>query len=206
MGATTKGLAEMLGVTTQTVRLWIRNDRVSYHTGPSGRAFFTDDDISKIIREQSDDIEIWAHYARSSCGSADALNNQLDLLAKEYGEPQFAIRDRGSGLNEKRTGLNRILDMARCGKITDLAVTSQDRITRFGFHYIKRYLDDYGVTVHILHGASEKHPEQELIDDFMALLASFSGRYYHLRNKANQLKFIEQIQRETIRNDGEKQD
>ena len=206
MGATTRGLAEMLGVTTQTIRLWVRNDRVPYHTGPTGRAFFTDEDIQKIINQHDNQHQIWVHYARSSCGSAESLANQLALLEAEYGEPQYSVQDRGSGLNEKRKGLNRILDMARAGKITDLAITTQDRLTRFGYLYLKRYLEDNGVVIHVLQGKTEKHPEQELIDDFMALLASFSGRYYHLRNKANQMKFIEEVKQEASKDDGDEAD
>ena len=205
MGATTRGLADMLGVTPQTIRLWIRTNRVPYHTGPTGRAFFTDEDLAKIIKEHNNENQSWVHYARSSCGSAESLKNQLELLKQEYGEPQYPIQDRGSGLNENRKGLNRILDMAKAGQITDLAITTQDRLTRFGYHYLKRYLEDNGVVIHVLQGTTEKHPEQELLDDFMALLASFSGRYYHLRSKANKMKFIKQVQNKAQQDDDEKQ-
>jgi putative resolvase len=204
MGATTRGLADMMGVTTQTVRLWIRTGRMPYHTGPSGRAFFTDEDIQKIVNEHSQSDQVWVHYARSSCGSTEAINDQLEMLEHEYGTPHLAIQDRGSGLNEKRKGLNRLLDMSRAGQITDLAITTQDRLTRFGYLYLKRYLEDNGVTIHVLQGLTEKHPEQELIDDFMALLASFSGRYYHLRNNANKVKFMEQVENKVRDEDGDK--
>ena len=193
MGVTTAGLAEMMGVTTQTIRGWIRENRIPFHTGPTGRAFFTDDDLRKIIQTHESKNSISVHYARSSCGSKESFENQFALLKGEYGQPDVTIKDSGSGLKENRKGLNRILDMARAGQMTDLAITTQDRLTRFGYAYLKRYLEDYGVSIHVLQGKTEKHPEQELIDDFMALLASFSGRYYHLRSKANQRKFLEQI-------------
>lgn len=201
----TRKLADMIGVTPQTVRGWIREDKVPYHIGPTGRAFFTDEDIQKIVRERGD-AYVWVHYARSSCGSTESLNNQLALLKNEYGEPQHTIQDRGSGLNEKHKGLNRLLDMAKAGPITDIAITTQDRLTRFGYLYLKRYLEDNGVVIHVLQGTTEKHPEEELIDDFMALLASFSGRYYHLRNKANQEKFMEQVNSHLTSEDRHEQD
>jgi hypothetical protein len=38
----------------------------------------------------------------------------------------------------------------------------------------------------------------------MGLLASFSGRYYHLRNKNNQAKFLDQVENKAkLENDGD---
>lgn len=192
MGMNVPGLAKMMGVQGQTVRLWIKQGKIPYHVNPSGRAYFTDDDLEKIIKKPTP--QSWCHYARSSCGSTTAINNQLTRLAEEYGTPKYSITDRASGLNEKRHGLQQILAHARNGEITDLAITTTDRLTRFGYTYLETYLTEHGVTIHVLEGTTEKQPEAELIDDFMALLASFSGRYYHLRSAKNQQRFLEQAQ------------
>lgn len=195
MGYTVKGLAEKMGVTPQTVRLWVHSGKVPYHVGPNNRTFFTDEDVKQIIKEPNKHETIWAYYARSSCGNQTAINNQIELLKNAYGNtPTYIINDKASGLNENRKGLNKILDLAHTNQITDIAITTQDRLTRFGYKYIQKYLTDNNVKIHILQGTTEKQPEQELIDDFMALLASFSGRYYHLRNTENQQKLLQQAQ------------
>ena len=95
---------------------------------------------------------------------------------------------------EHRKGLKKLLDLARDKKITDIAITTEDRLTRFGYEYITRYLTENGVHMHVLIGTTERQPEAELIDDFMALLASFSGRYYHLRNNDNEKRFLKDIE------------
>ncbi|MFC9762768.1 MULTISPECIES: hypothetical protein [Rhodococcus] len=52
--------------------------------------------------------------------------------------------------------------------------------------WIERYLSVVGVKVEVLREHGDKALVEELMDDFMALLASFSGRYYQLRSKRNQ--------------------
>lgn len=193
MGYTIPGLAKQIGVTPQTIRNWVNKDMIPSHIAPSGRTFFTDEDVTQIINKKQN-TRIWAHYARSSCGSKTALQNQLNQLEEKYGTPEYTIKDSASGLNEKRKGLQKILDLARDKKITDIAITTEDRLTRFGYEYLKRYLTENGVNIHILTGTTEKQPEAELIDDFMTLLASFSGRYYHLRNNKNEKKFLKDIE------------
>ena len=193
MGYTIPGLAKQIGVTPQTIRNWVNKDMIPSHIAPSGRTFFTDEDVTQIINKKQN-IRVWAHYARSSCGSKTALQNQLNQLEEKYGTPEYTIKDSASGLNEKRKGLQKILDLARDKKITDIAITTEDRLTRFGYEYLNRYLTENGVNIHILTGTTEKQPEAELIDDFMALLASFSGRYYHLRSNKNEKKFLKDIE------------
>ena len=201
MGLSVSGLADLIGVQGQTVRVWVRKGKVPYHRSPTNRVFFTDDDIQAILNQHNTHPTTWAYYARSSCGSTTALNNQIRQLKDEYGDtPEYIITDRASGLNENRKGLHQLLELAHQHQITDIAITSQDRLTRFGYTYLEKYLLDNGITIHCLEGQTEKQPEEELIDDFMALLASFSGRYYHLRSTKNQQRFIKEAENRTKQN------
>lgn len=200
MGYTIPGLAKQVGVTPQTVRNWVSKGMIPSHIAPSGRTFFTDEDVNEILNKTRDD-QTWAHYARSS-GETD-IQNQLDQLQDKYGTPKYTIKDAASGLNEKRKGLQKLLDLARDKKITDIAITTEDRLTRFGYEYITRYLTENGVHIHVLAGTTEKQPEAELIDDFMVLLASFSGRYYHLRSKENEKKFLKDIENQVKENNND---
>lgn len=192
MGMTVKKLAQEIGVTDQTIRNWVKSGKIPYHVAPSNRAYFTDDDLKRIIKKGNQN-KTWAYYARSSCGSNTALDNQIKLLTNTYGTNAIIIKDKGSGLNEKRKGLNKLLNLTKTEQITDIAITTQDRLTRFGYEYLKRYCTDHNVRIHVLNGPTEQQPEQELINDFMALLASFSGRYYHLRNTENKQKFLKEV-------------
>ncbi|MFF3178442.1 recombinase family protein [Rhodococcus sp. LW-XY12] len=100
-------------------------------------------------------------------------------------------KDRGSGLREKLAGLDRLLDDAARGHFTVVRVVWRDRLARFGVVWIERYLSVVGVTVEVLREQGEISLAEELMDDFMALLASFSGRFYRLRSKQNQRRLLD---------------
>ncbi|MDH6282462.1 recombinase family protein [Prescottella agglutinans] len=87
-------------------------------------------------------------------------------------------KDRGSGLREQRAGLDRMLDDAADGRFTVVRVVWRDRLARFGVAWIERYLSQVGVTVEVLRDRGDKLLVEELMDDFMALLVSFSGRFH----------------------------
>ena len=66
--------------------------------------------------------------------------------------------------------------------MAEIVVTSSDRLTRFGHEYLQVLFDSFGVTLTILEPGEDKTPEQELTDDLLALIASFSGRLYGMRS------------------------
>lgn len=192
----TKELAELMGVTPQTIRKYVNNEQIPYHTTPNGQLFFTQEDITKILGEQPEQEKQWAYYTRSSSGNQKLLKTQTELLTKHYPEPQYIIKDSASGLNENRKGLQKLITLAQEQKITDIAITTQDRLTRFGYRYLEQLFTQNNVKIHVLNNTKENTPEQELLDDFMALIASFSGRFYNLRTKENKQKLLDKAQEE----------
>jgi predicted site-specific integrase-resolvase len=84
------------------------------------------------------------------------------------------VSDVASGLSDKRRGLLTLMDLARRGEITDIAVTCRDRLTRFGFGYLEEFFRGYGVTIHVLDGQPDrKSVQEELVDDLLAIVTSF---------------------------------
>jgi putative resolvase len=116
------------------------------------------------------------------------LDRQLKTLTKECRErfrsSPLVFTDIGSGLNMRRRGLRRLLSLAQHGSIHTLIITHRDRLARFGLELIERILGDYGVQLIILYQPIQQTPQEELVTDMMALIASFSGRVYGLRAKA----------------------
>ena len=147
-------------------------------------------------------------YVRDSEGNIVRMNTQVERLTVAYGEPVRVYRDRASGLSERRRGLNRLLDDAENRLFDRVAVTARDRLSRFGAAYLERYLNYLGVTLVVLDGEREKGMMDELMDDFMSLLASFSGRFYKLRSVEHQrllLRKAEQRLSGEVTSDGEGQ-
>jgi putative resolvase len=102
-------------------------------------------------------------------------------------DPQW-IEDVASGLNDRRKGLIKLMNLAKHGKITDLAIRYRDRLTRFGYEYLHQYFESHDVNIHVLDNhIDEKSAQEELVEDLMAIIASFSGRLYGIRSHKNQL-------------------
>lgn len=191
MSIRTGELAGLLGVNSDTVRRYVQKGLIPYHTTPGGHLFFTKEDVKTILGEkQSAPEETWAYYVRSSSGNKTSLDRQVDELAAHYPAPEYVLKDSASGLNENRKGLKRLFSLVREEKVTDIAVTNKDRLTRFGANYILELLNEKSVKLHYLHEVENKTVEQELLQDFMSLVASFSGKFYKMRSKENQAKLL----------------
>ena len=189
--------AKYLGVSRQTVQRWIHIGKLSAHRI---RNEYRDtvqvprEELIRMLQERHmlapAPMRRSVYYARvSSYGQKEKgdLDRQILLiteLASGCGAfDPLIIKDTGSGLNPKRKGLLRMMDMARKGEIAAIYVANRDRLTRFGFEYLKAYFDLCGVEIVVLAEETEKTPQLELVDDLMSLLASFSGKLYGMRSR-----------------------
>ena len=78
------------------------------------------------------------------------------------------------------------MNLAKDSKISKVYVTYKDRLTRFGFNYLEVYFKSHNVEIVVLNDVNEdKSPQQELIEDLMTIVASFSGKLYGLRSGKN---------------------
>jgi predicted site-specific integrase-resolvase len=55
-----------------------------------------------------------------------------------------------------------------------ILVTYEDRLTRFGFSYLERYFDCYGVTISVIEDETDKSAQQELVDELIAPAVALS--------------------------------
>ena len=67
-------------------------------------------------------------------------------------------------------------------EVNGIYITYRDRLTRFGFHYLEKICSYKGVEIHILHNERKEDVNKALVEDVMALIASFSGKLYGMRS------------------------
>lgn len=94
----------------------------------------------------------------------------------------LVLSDIGSGLKASRRQFQRLLRLVCGDKVGEVAITYEDRLTRFGQEYLETLFACFGVTLTVLSPGETKTPEQELTDDLLALITSFSGRLYGMRS------------------------
>jgi predicted site-specific integrase-resolvase len=123
----------------------------------------------------------------SKAAHKDDLDIQLQRLqgwatSERKGQETLVLSDIGSGLSASRRQLQRLLKLVCEDKVGEVAITYEDRLTRFGQEYLETLFACFGVTLTVLEPGEEKTPEQELTDDLLSLIASFSGRLYGMRS------------------------
>jgi Predicted site-specific integrase-resolvase len=67
------------------------------------------------------------------------------------------------------------------GDVKEIVMEHADRLTRFGFEYFVDYCKTYNVAIVVLEKAESKAFEQELAEDMLTLVTSYSARYYGRR-------------------------
>ena len=74
-------------------------------------------------------------------------------------------------------------------EVRNVYVTYKDRLTRFGFHYLETMFNACGTTIIVVKDENNaKSVHDELVEDMMSLIASFSGKLYGMRSKKNKVK------------------
>ena len=87
-------------------------------------------------------------------------------------------------MNDKRVQLQKLLKMVCNDEARNVYVTYKDRLTRFGHHYLETMFLSHNVNIIVVKDShAEKSVQEELVEDMMSLIASFSGKLYGMRSK-----------------------
>jgi len=182
--------AEILGVHPITLRRWEKEGKIRCVRTPSGQRRFPRSEILRLLGENLPSGSRAVVYARVSsakqagAGNLERQRQRLEDYCRSRGyEIVAVIAEQGSGLNEKRKGLARLFKLAREGKTDLVVVEFKDRLARFGFTYIERYLNAFGVKVEVVNGEEPKSLQEELVQDMLSILTVFSAKLYGARSK-----------------------
>ncbi|NEP48104.1 MAG: IS607 family transposase [Moorea sp. SIO1G6] len=173
--------ATRLGVSTRTLERWLDEGKIQGIKTPGGQRRYNLDSVVSISTKKTDrDERATILYARvSSRSQRDDLDQQVQFLKSRYPDAEV-IRDIGSGLNFKRKGLHSLLDRVLSGTCKYIVVAHKDRLCRFGFDLISWLCSKFKTKILVL---DEKNlsPEQEMVEDVLAIIHVFSCRLYGLR-------------------------
>ena len=179
-------VAKRLGLHPLTVRRWVKEGKIA--AIPIGReARIPITEVERLLGEQRAGLVVL--YGRvSGHDHKEELQRQVQQLEQwallaRTGQKTLILTDIGSGLNTERKNLHRLLALVQDYQVAEVVVTFSDRLTRFGLAYLQALFSGYGVTLTVVHPDEDTTPEEELTQDFLALIASFAGRLYGLRSR-----------------------
>ena len=154
------------------------------------------DSCGLLYRDDLDNTKHDVIYARVSSNEQKQkgdLDRQAMFLMENVPDLKnpVILKEVSSGLNDKRRKIQELINMVLDGKVSRVFVTYKDRLTRFGFHYLESMFTHEGVPIIVVRDEEhEKSVNEELVEDIMSLIASFSGKLYGLRSGKNKKKPI----------------
>ncbi len=181
-------VARIFGVSRAAVIKWIRTGKIrAIEVHRRWRIPYSE--VERLLRGEVLRPRRVAIYARvSGSTQKDDLERQIRALRgwvrKIYGDVEVVeVTDIGSGINTKRRGLWKLVEMARRKQVDAVVVAYKDRLTRFGFEYLEELFKAYGVKVVVAFQEEPKDYMQELMEDLVAIVTSFAARIYGRRSK-----------------------
>ena len=198
-----KEVGEMVGKGQRCIADMVRSGKLEAMRSDTNRILIPKENVIGLLEQaglllEDEETRRDAIYSRVSSHEqkkrGDLERQVLDIMAaceKEGLDKPIIIRDTGSGLNAKRKGLTRLIEMARNHEIKRIFITNKDRLTRFGYEYLEELFSMADVQLIALQEKEDKDLQEELADDMMSLLASFSGKIYRIRG--NQKKKMREL-------------
>ena len=158
--------AQLLGVSVVTLRRWTKLGKLkAFRTFCNHRRFHTSDILSLIYPHHN---KLHIAYARvSSHDQKNDLITQSTRLEQfiQHHEHKMLISDLGSGLNYKKKGLIKLINLIISHQVHTLYLTHKDRLIRFGSELIFSLCQRFGTHVVILDEVKNITFEQELCHD-----------------------------------------
>lgn len=172
-----------------TLHRWLRDGKLTDHRTVGGHRRYDSAEI-EVLLSVSNGVTVTekdvAIYARCSTQKqAENLTRQHKRLIEVCGDRGYRIildcSEIASGLNDNRRQFFKIIDAACKGEVKKVVVEHRDRLTRFGFRTIERFFKGVGCTVEVLEQVEGKSEHEELVEDILTIIVSFSSRIYGAR-------------------------
>ncbi len=188
--------AEAEGLNVQTVWKWCRNNTmpVPFEKTPTGTYLIHDPKYENYVTDIVDRVVCYARV--SSSDQRKDLDRQADRLhafaiAMGVDNPEI-VKEIGSGMNENRKRLNKILsDLS----ITTIIVEHRDRLARMNAGLIESALTAAGRRLIVI---DKSELDDDLVRDMTEVLTSFCARLYGRRGAKQraQRKLLAEMQNE----------
>ncbi|MEP7284969.1 MAG: IS607 family transposase [Chloroflexota bacterium] len=192
---TIKEFSLKVHIATKTLQKWDRQGKLVAKRTLSNRRYYTDDDVVKVLGvENPPDQRRTIVYCRVS-----TAGQKRDLQKQKFALEQFCIasgrkvdewiNDIGSGLNFKRKHFVALMSQVEQKEIKEIVIAHQDRLVRFGYEWFELFCTQHGTVITVMN-AESLSPEQEMIQDLLAIIRSFSARLSGLSKYKKTLKNI----------------
>ena len=184
--------AAALGVTTQTLRVWDREGKITTVRSPGRHRLVPQTEVDRLLGASAKHRSVTLTYCRvSTHEQKDNLERQtgrvLDYCASQKWSCEV-YKDIGSGLNDRRRCLKKMMARLSDPDVARIVVEYRDRLARYGFEMFCNYCTMLGVDVVVIEESEPKEFEQEFAEDVIALVTSYAARLHGRRGGRKRAK------------------
>ena len=193
-----KKASEMLSVSKETLRNWGRNGKISSVRTDGNHRRYRLSDILNIIgvkEEEIKDNDSVCVYCRVSShdqkqkGDLDRQKRRvLEHCIKNKYNVEYMYDEVGSGMSDSRSKLKILFKLVKERKINKIVIEHKDRLTRFMYNIFSEFFNSYQVEIECVEVKMNKDFHQELVEDMLSLMSSFSAKIYGKRSAENRKK------------------
>lgn len=176
--------AKRIGKSTTTLRRWDREGRFLAKRTPAGHRFYDESDVLKALGIEPYSRKTVVYCRVSSRGQMNDLKSQEEAMRQFCLGGGIAVdewvSEVGGGMNFKRKKFLAIMSEVGSGRISKLIVAHKDRLARFGFDYFEFFANQNNCEIMVAN-QEQLSPQQEMVEDLIAIVHTFSCRLYGLR-------------------------
>ncbi|GCE15351.1 IS607 family transposase [Tengunoibacter tsumagoiensis] len=179
--------ARQVGVSVKTLQKWDRIGVLPAKRTVTNRRYYTDEDLAVALRhphQPKRDRKTIGYCRVSSQAQKPDLANQQKMLEQFCRQRQITVdewmMEIGGGLNFKRKQFLSLIDAILAGNVERVILAHQDRLARFGYPLLVHLCEIHHCELLVL-SVEELSPEQELVQDLLAITHCFSSRLSGLR-------------------------
>lgn len=176
--------AKLLGVSIGTLRRWEESgELVPARKTQGGTRYYA---VSDLLGLGDSDAPTICYARVSSHDQKEDLERQqamLEAYCAAKGWRSGVIKDLGSGMNYRKKGLNRLLEMILRKQMRRLVITHKDRLLRFGSELVFALCEIQQIEIVIIHKGDQPSFEEELAKDVLEIITVFSASLYGSRSR-----------------------
>jgi len=186
---TLKQASKMLGVSTKTLQRWDNAGKIkAFRTQGNHRRIY-ESEIRRLQKKpKTYNCAIYARVSSRKQTQDGNIERQKERLIEYAKDKGYCLKkvfcETASGINENRKKLKKLLSMVASHEIDIILIEFKDRLARFGYSYLQEFVESHGASVEVVTQEDEpKNATQELVEDMLAIVTSFSARLYGQRSQ-----------------------
>ncbi len=185
-----KEVLKILKISRVTLWKYVKNGKIRVKQESNGYYIYNDSDVYSLAGIEDGRLNVV--YARvSTQKQKQDLQNQIENCISFINAKGISVdsiySDIKSGMSLDRKGFMELLNAVMAFKIKAVYISYKDRLARLSYELVEKLFSDYGTKIVIINQCESISLEQELFEDIMQTIHSFSMKMYSKRRIAKKL-------------------